>query len=146
MAASTANDERSGGYRSFARAAALAFAAVAAYTLGVKLPVGELSRDWAHTALHVATGFMAAYAGRGAADARAARGFTLALVTVYGAPGVAGWFVDGLLTSTVLRIPLGAADHVFHLLLAVGGAATIASGERLSYRRSSSSSDKMRTR
>ena len=76
MAASTANDERSGGYRSFARAAALAFAAVAAYTLGVKLPVGELSRDWAHTALHVATGFMAAYAGRGAADARAARGFT----------------------------------------------------------------------
>ena len=117
---------RAGRYRTYARVAAAAFFLVALYTLAVKLPGGEFERDWLHTALHIASGSLAAYAGWIATRAAAARTFTLGLTAVYGALGLGGWFVDGIFTGSTFRIPLAAADNVFHLLLAAGAVATAA--------------------
>jgi hypothetical protein len=113
-------------YRSYARGAAAAFALVAVYTLLRKAPNGELARDWMHTVLHVGTGSLAAYAGWIAGRAAAARALTIGLVVVYGALGVVGWFTDGLVMGSPLRIPLETADNVFHLLLALAAAFTVA--------------------
>ena len=111
-------------YRTYARVAAAAFFLVAVYTLAVKLPAGEFDGDWLHTVLHLASGAVAVYVGWIARGAAGASAFTLALAVVYGALGLGGWFVDGLLMDTTFRIPLAPADNVFHLLLAAGAAAT----------------------
>ena len=108
-------------YRSYARVAAVAFLLVALYTLVFKLPGGDLERDWLHTVLHVITGALAAYAGWFAAAVSPARAVTLGVTVAYGVLGIGGWFVDGLFMGTPFRIPLQAADNVFHLLLAGGG-------------------------
>ncbi len=117
-------------YRWYARVAAVAFLLVAVYTVAFKLPAGELERDWLHTVLHAATGALAAYAGWFAAAAWPARAVTFAVTVAYGMLGVGGWFVDGVFAGTPLRIPLGAADNVFHLLLAGGGIVALVAATR----------------
>ncbi len=122
---------RAGGpYRAYARVAAAAFVLVALYTVAVKGGRGELDRDWMHSVLHVATGGVAAYAGWVARTSGPAKALTLAVGSVYGALGLAGWFVDGLLMGTSARIPLAAADNAFHLVLAAGAALAVVAGER----------------
>ena len=116
--------ERDGPYRTYCRVAAAAFVLVVVYTALAKLAEGELGGDWMHTALHLATGAAAVHAGWLAARAVVAKAFTLALGAAYGALGVVGWFGDGLLMGSTFRIPLGAADNLFHLLLAVGAVVT----------------------
>ena len=76
-------------YRSFARVAAAAFVLVALYTLAVKLPRGDLDRDWLHTVLHLASGAVAAHVGWIARGAGGAMAFTFALALVYGRSGSA---------------------------------------------------------
>jgi hypothetical protein len=113
-------------YRGFSRFAAVAFFLVAIYTLLVKVPGGDIRDDWSHTVLHVATGLFAVYAGWIAAGETAAVAFAWALALGYGGLGVVGWFVDGFLMNTTLRVPLGAADNVFHLFLGAGAIVAIA--------------------
>ena len=67
-------------YSRFCRGAAFAFALVAVYTVVVKAPTGGMERDWMHTALHILTGAVAAYAGWISADLAAARLFAVAIV------------------------------------------------------------------
>jgi hypothetical protein len=105
--------ERDRPYRAYCRVAAAAFALVVVYTLLVKLLEGELGGDWMHTALHVATGAAAVYAGWFAARAVAAKAFMLGLGAAYGALGIGGWFEDGLLMDSAFRIPLGPQDNLF---------------------------------
>ena len=112
-------------YRSYARLAAAAFALVVLYTLAVKLPGGELGRDWAHTALHVVTGCVAAYVGWIARGAWPAKAFTGTLALGYGALGLLGWFTNGVAMGSPFRIPLEAPDNVFHLVLGFGAALTV---------------------
>ena len=113
-------------FRLYARAAAGAFALVAVYTLVVKLPGGELARDWLHTALHVVTACVAVYVGWIAERATPAKAFTATLALAYGTLGVFGWFIDGLFMGSAFRVPLQAADNVFHLVLGVAAALTVA--------------------
>jgi hypothetical protein len=122
--------ERDRPYRAYCRVAAAAFALVVVYTLLVKLLEGELGGDWMHTALHVATGAAAVYAGWFAARAVAAKAFMLGLGAAYGALGIGGWFEDGLLMDSAFRIPLGPQDNLFHLLLVAGAAVTAIAGRR----------------
>lgn len=122
--------ERDRPYRAYCRVAAAAFALVVVYTLLVKLLEGELGGDWMHTALHVATGAAAVYAGWFAARAVAAKAFMLGLGAAYGALGIGGWFEDGLLMDSAFRIPLGPQDNLFHLLLVAGAAVTAIAGSR----------------
>jgi hypothetical protein len=113
-------------YRGFSRFAAVAFFLVAIYTLLVKVAGGDIRDDWSHTVLHVATGLFAVYAGWIAAGETAAVAFAWALALGYGGLGVVGWFIHGLLMNTTLRVPLGAADNVFHLFLGAGAIVAIA--------------------
>jgi hypothetical protein len=117
--------DRSHVYPRFCRAAAFAFTLVAVYTLVLKGSSGAIERDWMHTALHIVTGAVAAYAGWISADIAAGRLFTIAILIAYGLLGVVGWFIDGLFLDSRIRIPLGAADNVFHVLLAAAAASVI---------------------
>jgi len=56
----------------------------------------------------------------------AAKAFTAGVAVVYGALGVFGWFTDGLLMNSTVRIPLDAGANVFHLALGVAAALTFA--------------------
>lgn len=109
-------------YRLHARGAAVAFVVVVLYTVVANGPSGELAQDWMHTTLHVATALAAAYAGWIAPSSTPAKAFTVGLTVAYGAIGLFGWFTDGLLMRSAFQIPLGPADNVFHLVLAVAGA------------------------
>ncbi|MDP8909516.1 MAG: hypothetical protein M3N47_10475 [Chloroflexota bacterium] len=121
-------------YARFCRGTALAFALVAVYTVVVKAPTGEIEHDWVHTALHLLTGAVAAYAGWFAADVARPRLFAVAILVGYGVLGVLGWFVDGLFLHTSFRIPLDVADNVFHLLLAAAAATVIGRAPAISDR------------
>ena len=114
-------------YRAFCRALAVAFAGVVFYSVATKLAAGELRDDWAHTALHVATGAAAALAGRRQADESWAQAVTFGVLVGYGTLAAVGHRVDGLLLGSELAIPLGTADDVFHLALAFAAAAVAAS-------------------
>jgi hypothetical protein len=74
----------------------------------------------------VATGCVAVYAGWIAKRTMPAKAFAGSLALGYGALGLFGWFTDGLLMGSPFRIPLGAADNTFHLILAFGAAFTVA--------------------
>jgi hypothetical protein len=113
-------------YRSYARLAAAAFALVVLYTLAVKVPGGELARDWTHTALHVVTGCVAAYVGWIPERATPAKALTGALALGYGTLGLFGWFTEGVLMGSPFRIPLEAPDNVFHLVLGSAAVLTVA--------------------
>jgi hypothetical protein len=86
-------------------------------------PLHRLAHDWAHSALHLGSAAIAAYAGWLAGSATPATLFAWAVAIGYGILGVVGWFIDGLLLATPVAIPLGPVDNVFHL--ALGGAALV---------------------
>jgi hypothetical protein len=52
--------------------------------------------------------------------------FTGAIAVGYGTLGIFGSFSDGLLMGSPLRIPLEAADNVFHLVVGAAAALTVA--------------------
>ena len=125
--------------RLLCRSAAIVFVAITAYTVLTKALGGRLAHDWMHSALHLGSAAVATYAGWGTRRAQPAVLFTGVLAVVYLGLGVGGWFVDGLFLGTPVAIPLGPADHVFHLLL--GGAATAALAGRLPSRASAPATD-----
>lgn len=117
-------------YRWYCRFTALVFSLVSAYTVMIKVPAGDFTRDWAHTALHVATALLAVHLGWFAPVGWGQRRFTWVLVAAYGALGAVGWAVGGILMDSPFRVPLTAADNVFHLLLAAVGVAVALRVER----------------
>jgi uncharacterized membrane protein YfcA len=114
-------------YRVFCRALVVALAGVVLYSVATKLAAGELRDDWAHTALHVATGAAAALAARRQVGEAWAQAVTFGVLVGYGILGAVGGRVDGLLLGSELAIPLGPADDAFHLALAFAAAVVAAS-------------------
>lgn len=86
---------------------------------GGQAPPGRLAGDWLHTVLHLLSAAAAIHVGWLSRSTTPARVFTLAVALVYPLLGLVGWFTQGLLLGTVVALPLGAADNVFHLLLGV---------------------------
>ena len=106
-------------WRWYARRAAVAFCLVAASTVPAKLLQGRLADDWLHSALHLGSGLLGAWAGWAACGVAPARAFTWGVGLLYGVLGLVGWFTDGLFLGTPFAVPLGAAENVFHLALGV---------------------------
>ena len=117
------------GYLAFARAAALAFIGVSAYTVAVKLPDGGLAGDWLHTALHLATGAVAAIAAYRGSRLLAAL-VTGAVAVGYGVLAAVGPLVDGFFLGTAAAVPLATADDVFHGVLAAAAVAALVAERR----------------
>jgi hypothetical protein len=113
------------GFRTYCRVATVVFLLFTVYPVITKLAEHRLAHDWAHGALHLGSALVAAYAGWFARSDTLARLFTWAVALTYGVLGVVGWFIDGLLLSTVVAIPLAVVDNLFHLALAVGAVAVI---------------------
>jgi hypothetical protein len=89
------------------------------YPVVTKLIEQRLAHDWAHSALHLASAVVAAYAGWVARSTTLAVLYTWTIAVTYGVLGVLGWFIDGLLMGTPAAIPLGPVENVFHLVLGV---------------------------
>ena len=113
-------------YRLYCRIAAVLFAGFTVYPLVTKLAENRLAHDWAHTALHLVSCLVAAYAGWLATGVVPARLFTWAVALTYGILGIVGWFIDGLFLNTAVAIPLDPVANVFHLVLAVPALAIVA--------------------
>lgn len=82
----------------------------------VKVPSGTFVGDWLHTVLHVVAGGLALVVAGSAWNTRL---FAASVLVAYGTLGVVGWTTEGFLMDTVFRVPLAAADNVFHLSLAL---------------------------
>jgi hypothetical protein len=113
-------------YLLYCRVAAILFAGFTFYPLVTKVLEHRLAHDWAHTALHLLSGLMAAYAGWLASGVVPARLFTRAVALSYGILGVVGWFIDGLFLNTQVAIPLDPVANLFHLVLAGPALAIVA--------------------
>ena len=57
-----------------------------------------------------------------------AKAFTGTIAVGYGGLGLFGWFSDGLLMGSPFRIPLEAADNIFHLVVGFAAALAVAIG------------------
>jgi hypothetical protein len=114
--------------RAYCRVATVVFLLFTVYPVVTKLAEHRLAHDWAHSALHLGSAAVAAYAGWLAGSATPATLFAWAVAIGYGILGVVGWFIDGLLLATPLAIPLGPVDNVFHLALGGAALAVVASG------------------
>jgi hypothetical protein len=112
-------------FRRYCKAAAVAFMLAVLITVPIKLLQSRLGHDWAHSALHLGSALLAAYAGWRAHSSAPARAFTWAVGVGYLALGVYGWFTPGLLLGTPLAIPLGVPENLFHLLLSVPAVAVV---------------------
>jgi hypothetical protein len=110
-------------YRIYCRVAAVVFFLFTSYPVVTKIADGRLAHDWAHSALHLGSMVVAIYAGWLARPVTPAVLYTWAIGVIYLALGIVGWFIDGLLMSTHVAIPLGPVDNIFHL--ALGGAALV---------------------
>ena len=117
------------GYLAFARAATFAFIGVSVYTVAVKLPGGGLAGDWLHTALHLATGAVAAIAAYRGSRLLAAL-VTGAVAVGYGVLAAVGPLVDGFFLGTAAAVPLATADDVFHGVLAAAAVAALVAERR----------------
>lgn len=115
-----------GAYRTYCRVAAAVFLLITVYTVSTKLVQGRLEADWLHSALHLSSALMGAAAGWYPASERPARWFTWGIGLLYGALGVLGWFMPGFFLDTRVALPLGPADNLFHLALAVPALTIIA--------------------
>jgi hypothetical protein len=105
-------------HRTYCRIVSVVFLLFTAYPLVTKLIEQRLAHDWLHSALHLASALLAAYAGWRAAE-WVARLYVAGVAVAYGALGTYGWFTTGLFLGTPLAIPLGPVENVFHLLLGV---------------------------
>ena len=117
-------------YRGYCRVATVVFLLFTIYPVVTKIAEHRLAHDWAHSALHLGSAIVAAYAGWLSRTDTIARLFTWAIAAIYGLLGVVGCFIDGLLLKTPLAIPLATVDNVFHLALAAGAIAVIATTVR----------------
>jgi hypothetical protein len=99
----------------YCRIAAVVFAVFTIYPVVTKALDHRLAHDWAHSALHLVSALVAAYAAWFGPPV-VARLFVAAIAIGYTALGVFGWFTDGLFLGTAVAIPLGPVD-VFHLAL-----------------------------
>jgi hypothetical protein len=111
-------------YRTYCRVAAVVFAVFTAYPVITKSLDHRLAHDWAHSALHLVSALLAAYAGWFGPPV-VARLFVTAIAIGYTALGVYGWFTDGLFLGTAVAIPLGPVDNVFHLALGLAALAIL---------------------
>ena len=121
-------------YRLYCRIAAVVFVVNTVYPVITKLLQERLAEDWLHSALHLCSALLGAYAGWYAPNIAPAKLFTWAIGLLYFALGVYGWFVPGLLLGTPFAIPLGIADNVFHLLLSLPALAIVVLDVRRSLR------------
>ena len=104
-------------YRVYCRVATALFLINTVYPVTTKLLQDRLAEDWFHSALHLGSGLLGAYAGWCASSLAPAKLYTWGIALGYLALGSYGWFTRGLFLGTPLAIPLGIADNVFHLLL-----------------------------
>jgi hypothetical protein len=111
--------------RVYSRVAAVVFLLFTVYPLVTKLLEHRLAHDWAHNVLHLISAAVGIYAGWFARSNTPALAFTWIIAVVYSLLGIGGWFIDGLLLSTPLAIPLGPVDNVFHLVLGFGAVAVL---------------------
>jgi hypothetical protein len=126
-------------YRRYCQVAAFVFAAYTVYPVVTKLIEDRLAHDWAHSALHLVSALVAAYAGW-LGPPVVARLYVVGIGVVYGVLGVYGWFIDGLfLDSHYLAVPLGPVENIFHLALAIPAVTIVAIGA-LQRRRSTQAS------
>ena len=95
------------------------FVLITVSTVLTKLIGGRLGEDWLHSVLHAGSALLGGLAGWSGKRAVLARWYTWGIGLVYGALGIGGWFLEGLLLGTAFAIPLGPADNLFHLLLSV---------------------------
>ncbi|GIF96547.1 hypothetical protein [Catellatospora citrea] len=116
--------------RRYCRIAAVVFFLFTAYPLVVKLAEHRLAHDWAHVVLHLLSMLVAVYAGWLAVTELPARLFTWAVGVGYTLLGTVGWFIDGLLLTTPVAIPLAPVDNIFHLALGLAALAVLARDRR----------------
>jgi hypothetical protein len=102
--------------RMYCRIAAGVFAVFTIYPVVTTALDHRLAHDWAHSALHLVSALVAAYAAWFGPPV-VARLFVAAIAIGYTALGVFGWFTDGLFLGTAVAIPLGPVDNIFHLAL-----------------------------
>lgn len=124
-----ARDNETTLYALYCRLAGIVFFLVVVYTLVLKLPTG-LAGDRVHTLLHVITGSVALYLGWSQGRRLAKSLFTITVAIAYGVLGMSGWFVDGIALDSNYAVPLGPADNVFHLLLALTAAWVVVASKR----------------
>lgn len=115
-------------YRRNCQVAAFLFAGFTLYPVVTKVLEHRLAHDWLHSALHLPSCLVAAYAGWLARRAFVSRLFTWAIGLTYGIRGAVGWFIPGLLLGTPLAIPLDPVANAFHLALAVPATGITAMG------------------
>jgi hypothetical protein len=118
-----------GAYRRYCRVASVVFLLFTVYPVVTKLLEHRLAHDWAHSALHLASALLAAYAGWVGRPA-IARLYVLGIGLAYTALFGYGLSSDGLFLGTIFAIPLGPVDNVFHLVLAVPALAIVVADVR----------------
>ena len=106
-------------YRLYCQIATAVFGVNTVYPLTTKLLQERLAEDWLHGVLHLCSALFGLYAGWYASNIALAKVFTWGIGLLYLVLGAYGWFTPGFLLHTVLAIPLGVADNVFHLLLSL---------------------------
>ena len=106
-------------YRLYCRIAAVVFVINTIYPVTTKLLQERLADDWLHSVLHLCSALFGIYAGWYASNITAAKVYTWFIGLLYLALGVYGWFTPGFFLGTLLAIPIGVADNVFHLLLSM---------------------------
>ena len=126
-------------YRLYGRIATVVFGVNTVYPLATKLLQERLAEDWLHSVLHLCAALFGLYAGWYASNTAPAKVFTWGIGLLYLLLGLYGFFTSGLLLHTVLAIPLGVADSVFHLLLSVPALAIVVLAIRTSLKATSSS-------
>ena len=106
-------------YILYCRIAAVIFIVNTLYPVMVKLSQQRLAHDWFHSLLHLLSALFGAYAGWWANSMSPAKAFTWSIGMLYMGLGVYGWFMPGLFLNSLLAIPLGTADNIFHLFLSM---------------------------
>jgi hypothetical protein len=94
------------------------------YPVVAKLVEHRLAHDWAHSALHLVSALLAAYAGWFGRPL-IARLYVLGIGLTYTALAAYGMLEGGLFPGTAFAIPLGPVENAFHLVLAVPALAIV---------------------
>ena len=132
-------------YRLYCRIATVVFVINTLYPVTIKLLQERLAEDWLHSALHLCSALLGAYAGWYASNIAPAKLFTWGIGLLYLALGVYGWFTPGLLLGTPFAIPLGIADNVFHLILSLPALAIVVLDTRSRFLQAAKTSRRGRT-
>jgi len=101
----------------YCRIATIVFAINTIFSVSVKAYQQRLADDWLHSLLHLLSALFGVYAGWRATSALPAKAFTWGIGMLYLGLGLYGWFTPGLFLNSILAIPLGLVDNIFHLVL-----------------------------